>query len=123
MNFDWRKYLDVAESLSVADLGVDREACLRSSISRAYYAAFGSARSHARERRLRTRQSAAEHGEISVFFAKQYGDVGEEMAKILSRLRTNRNSADYDDACEDAESLSKESIVYTHRVLDLLATL
>jgi uncharacterized protein (UPF0332 family) len=123
MNFDWRKYLDVAESLSVADLGIDREACLRSAVSRAYYAAFGSARSRAREKRLRTRQSAAEHGEVSVFFAQQYGEVGLEIAKLLSRLRTNRNIADYDDVCEDAEGLSTESIAYAGQVLNLLATL
>ena len=123
MNFDWRKYLDVAESLSVADLGIDREACLRSSVSRAYYAAFGSARSRAREKRLRTRQSAAEHGEVSVFFAQQYGEAGEEIAKLLGRLRTNRNTADYDDVCEDAEGLSTDSIAYAGQVLNLLASL
>lgn len=123
MNFDWDKFLAVAEVLSSTDLGVDREACLRSSVSRSYYAAFGSARSHARGRRLQTRQSAAEHGEVSVFFAQKYGDTGGEIAKILSRLRTNRNIADYDDACEDVESISTESISYARRVLDLLATL
>jgi uncharacterized protein (UPF0332 family) len=123
MSFSWEKFLSVAEALANADIGADREACLRSAVSRAYYAAFGSARSRARERRLQTRQSAAEHGEVSVFFAQKYGDVGGEIAKHLSRLRTNRNIADYDDACEDAESLSTESIAYAHRVLNLLGTL
>jgi len=96
---------------------------LRSAVSRAYYAAFGSARFHARERRLHTRQSAAEHGEVSVFFAQKYGEAGGEIAKILSRLRTNRNIADYDDTCEDAEGLSTESIAYARQVLNLRATL
>jgi uncharacterized protein (UPF0332 family) len=123
MNFDWEKYLSVAEALSHADIGADREACLRSAVSRSYYAAFGSARSRARERRLHTRQSAAEHGEVSVFFAQRYGEEGGEIAKLLSRLRTNRNVADYDDACEDAESLSTDSIAYARQVLNLLATL
>ena len=123
MSFGWEKYLSVAEVLTGTDLGADREACLRSAVSRSYYAAFGSARSHARGRRLHTRQSAAEHGEVSVFFAQKYGEAGGEIAKILSRLRTNRNIADYDDACEDVEGLSTESIAYTRRVLDRLATL
>jgi uncharacterized protein (UPF0332 family) len=122
MSFSWVKYLSVAEALS-DHMDVDREACLRSAVSRAYYAAFGSARSHARERRLHTRQSAAEHGEVSVFFAQKYGDAGGEIAKLLSRLRTNRNIADYDDICEEAEGLSTESIAYAHRVLNLLVTL
>jgi uncharacterized protein (UPF0332 family) len=123
MNFSWERFLAVAEALSNVDFGADREACLRSSVSRAYFAAFGSARSRAREARLRTRQSAAEHGEVSVFFAQTYGDAGGEIAKHLGRLRTNRNIADYDDHCEDAESLSTESIAYARRVLNLLATL
>ena len=123
MSFRWEKFLAVAETLSNADLGADREACLRSAVSRAYYAAFGSARSHAREQRLRTRQSASEHGEVSVFIAQTYGDTGREIAKHLSRLRTNRNIADYDDVCEDAEGLSRESIAYARRVLNLLASL
>jgi uncharacterized protein (UPF0332 family) len=122
MSFRWEKFLEVAETLSSSDAGTDREACLRSAVSRAYYAAFGSARSRARERRLHTRQSAAEHGEVSVFFAQKYGDAGGEIAKLLSRLRTNRNIADYDDVCEDAERLSTESIAYAGRVLSLLAT-
>ncbi|MDP9359964.1 MAG: hypothetical protein M3P29_00790 [Acidobacteriota bacterium] len=123
MSFDWGAFLAVAEALANADIGVDREACLRSAVSRAYYAAFGSARHRARERRLQTRQSAAEHGEISIFFARQYGDAGIEIAKQLSRLRANRNIADYDDHCEDAEKLSAESLTYARQVLDLLATL
>jgi uncharacterized protein (UPF0332 family) len=123
MSFSWENFLSVAELLSNADSGADHEACLRSAVSRAYYAAFGSARSHARERRLQTRQSAAEHGEVSVFFAQKYGERGGEIAKILSRLRTNRNIADYDDDCADAEGLSVESITYARRVLNLLATL
>jgi uncharacterized protein (UPF0332 family) len=122
MSFGWETFLAVAEALS-AGIAADREACLRSAISRAYYAAFGSARSHARERRHRTRQSAAEHGEVSVFYAQKYGEDGAEIAKILGRLRTNRNIADYDDACENAESLSTESIAYARRVLTLLASL
>ena len=32
--------------------------------------------------------------------------LAKKSRRILSRLRTNRNIADYDDACEDAESLS-----------------
>ena len=123
MNFEWDKYLSVAEVLSGTDVEADREACLRSAVSRSYYAAFGSARSRARERRLKTRQSAAEHGEVSVFFAQKYGDTGAEIAKLLGRLRTNRNVADYDDVCEDAEGLSTESIAYAGQVLNLLATL
>ncbi len=46
-----------------------------------------------------------------------------EVAKLLGRLRTNRNIADYEDHCEDPEKLTEESLVYARRVLTLLATL
>src|ERR1700692_3570009 len=123
MSFDWAELLDVEEILSRADLGVSREACLRSAVGRSYYAAFGSARHHAREQRVHTRQSAAEHGEIAVIFAQQYGEAGMEIARLLSRLRANRNIADYEDHCEDTDKLTSESLVYARRVLTLLATL
>jgi hypothetical protein len=121
MSFDWAQLLAVAEALSESDFG-GREGCLRSAIGRSYFAAFGSARRRAREAR-RTRQSAAEHGEVSIFFARQYGDAGMEIAKLLGRLRSNRNAADYDDQCDDPETLSAESLTYARRVLTLLATL
>jgi len=123
MSFDWAEFLTVAEALSTADLTISREALLRSAVGRAYYAAFGTERHRARERRLQTRQSAAEHGEVSMFLSREYGETGAEIAKQLSRLRTNRNIADYEDECEDPERLAAESIMYARRVLTLLATL
>lgn len=72
---------------------------------------------------MQTRQSAAEHGEIAVIFAQQYGEAGTEIARLLSRLRANRNLADYEDHCEDSEKLTSESLLYARRVLTLLATL
>ena len=40
MAFDWTEYLTLAQEL----VQREEEACLRSAISRAYYAAFGKAR-------------------------------------------------------------------------------
>jgi uncharacterized protein (UPF0332 family) len=123
MSFEWSDFLPLAEELTAVDLNADREACLRTAIGRAYYAAFGMARQHARTLRLVTRQSAAEHGEIAAFYAKRYGEAGEEIAFTMSRLRNRRNAADYDDEVADVESICLQSIEDARDLLNLLATL
>jgi len=123
MSFDWRAYLILAETLVSSDLVVDREACLRSAISRAYYSAFASARQQSRERHGGVvRQSAAEHGEVAAFYAKR-GDAGGVIAAHLTRLRFLRNRADYDDDLDGAEAGAAEAIARATDVLNLLATL
>jgi uncharacterized protein (UPF0332 family) len=122
MSFEWSDFLAVADALLVAAPDVHREASLRTAISRAYYAAFGVARHGARATRLATRRSAAEHGEVAAFYAKQYGERGEQVAIVLGRLRNRRNAADYDDDLSDVETLCNLSIEDAHNLLILLAT-
>jgi uncharacterized protein (UPF0332 family) len=123
MSFDWRAYLVLAETLLSSELAIDREACLRSAMSRAYYAAFASARQHSRERHGGViRQSAAEHGEVATFYAKR-GDAGGVIAAHLTRLRFLRNRADYDDTIDGPEAGADEAIARAGDVLHLLATL
>jgi uncharacterized protein (UPF0332 family) len=123
MSFDWRDFLDVAEALVKFELGISREGLLRSAISRAYYAAFGTARSQAGVLRSATRKSAAEHGELITFYAKHFGAAGEQVAFLLNRLRTLRNAADYDAVLEDAGALCELTLKDAHALIDLLATL
>jgi hypothetical protein len=123
MSFDWSNFLPLAEELTAVDRDANREACLRTAISRAYYAAFGMARRSARTIRLTTRQSAAEHGEIAAFYTKRYGKTGEKIAIALGRLRNRRNAADYDDDFADVEDICLLSIEDARDLLQLLATL
>jgi uncharacterized protein (UPF0332 family) len=123
MSFEWSDFLAVADALLIAESDVHREASLRTAIGRAYYAAFGVARGRARSVRLATRRSAAEHGEVAAFYAKQYGERGEEVAIVLGRLRNRRNAADYDDELADVEAVCNLSIEDAHNLLTLLATL
>jgi uncharacterized protein (UPF0332 family) len=122
MSFDWSDFLPLADALTAADWDVNREASLRTAISRAYYAAFGMARRRVRSVRA-TRQSAAEHGEVASFYATRYGELGEEVATVLGRLRYRRNAADYDDDLAGVENLCSLSIEDAHNLLTLLATL
>jgi len=123
MSFAWDDLLPLSEALTSLDGDINREACLRTAISRAYYAAFGMARRGARTLRLATRQSAAEHGEIAAFYATRYGKIGEEIAIALGRLRNRRNAADYDDDFADVEDICLLSIEDARDLLRLLATL
>jgi len=123
MSFDWSAYLVLAETLASAELAGGREASYRSAASRAYYAAFATARQQSRQRHGGViRQSAAEHGEVAMFFAMR-GDTGGAIAIHLARLRFLRNRADYDDDLDGAEGIANEAIERAHQVLNLLASL
>jgi uncharacterized protein (UPF0332 family) len=123
MSFDWRAYLILAQALASAELPGGREASFRSAVSRAYYAAFATARQQSRQRHGGVvRQSAAEHGEVATFFASR-GDSGAAIAIHLARLRFLRNRADYDDDFGTSEMAAEEAIARAHVVLDLLAKL
>jgi uncharacterized protein (UPF0332 family) len=123
MSFDWRDFLEIADVLAKFELTGRREGLLRSAVSRAYYAAFGTARAQAASLRAATRQSAAEHGELVAFYSKRFGGAGEQVAFSLSRLRTFRNAADYDPTLEDAEALCELTLREAHGLIDLLASL
>jgi uncharacterized protein (UPF0332 family) len=123
MSFDWRAYLVLAQALASAELPGGREASLRSATSRAYYAAFATARGKSRERHGGViRKSAAEHGEVATFFALR-GETGGEIAAHLTRLRFLRNRVDYDDDLDSSEQIADEAIARAHQVLNIIATL
>lgn len=112
MKFDWSGYLDLAKELAVintSDAAKIVEAKLRSSISRAYYAAFCLPRNYLRDYLEDPRLSKArsddvnEHQYVAQEF-KNYDSRNKKMIEIgknLSRLRALRNKADYDDVFSD----------------------
>lgn len=120
MSFDWRTYLVLAQALASAELPGGPEARFRSATSRAYYAAFATARRQSRERHGGViRKSAAEHGEVATFFALR-GETGGEIAVHLARLRFLRNRVDYDDDLDSSEQIAGEAIARARQVLSLL---
>ena len=120
MSFEWSDFLTLADALTTIDSGANREASLRTAISCAYYAAFGEARLRLRSVRMATRRSAAEHGEIAMFYATRYGEQGAEVAAVLGRLRNRRNAADYDDDFAGVEAICNQSIEDARNLLALL---
>jgi uncharacterized protein (UPF0332 family) len=127
MSFDWTEYLSLAETLGglhVSGPIVSIEAQQRSSVSRAYYAAFILARNRLRDvDRVPIPQTGAAH----IFVAQQYGNhpdpVRQQIGTLLTRLRGARNTCDYDDVVTDLSGLSRRAVRRAARVIADLARL
>ena len=127
MSFAWADYLDVADYLAAsAGAGPSAESYYRSSISRAYYGVFCSARNLLRdEDRVRFPSPPARN--IHTFVHDQYrrhlDKTRRKIGQDLNRLRLARNQADYDDSIGNIVSVSTTSIVRARNVLRLLNNL
>ena len=121
MNFDWKEYLDLAQELAGRGaMGSTEEARLRSAISRAYYASYGKARS----------QSSAppnfvgsEHTFLWNQFKNSSNLTRKEIGTEGSRLRRDRNLADYEDVVTTLPSLAAKALVRSGKILNLLKKL
>jgi len=100
MNFDWCEYLNIARELAgQATASSSAEAKKRSAISRAYYAAFCSARNYLRDKDLDQdiRAGGDVHGYVRKQFKISKNKVRREIGEDLARLIAKRNLADYED--------------------------
>lgn len=103
VNFSWPEYLNVAKHLSGKSCVTITEARLRSSIGRAYYAAFCEARNYLRDvdhdPNLSTSnpQRNKTHWYVIRSFRNSTDPQRRQVAKLLSLLRDRRNEADYQD--------------------------
>ena len=96
--FDWREYLDLANSLAGQPGGAASipfsEATSRCAVSRAYYAAFCHARNYAQQHLGYVAGNvASDHGTLRRHYLR-HGMI--EVAEALDRLRAQRNRCDYD---------------------------
>jgi len=106
MRFDWSEYFNLAQELAAtnSDSSANRDAKLRSAISRAYYSTFCLARNYLRDiekdpRLFRKNRDINEHQYVAEEFI-YHRSKNKNMVKIgenLSSLRELRNKADYED--------------------------
>lgn len=99
MTFDWEDYLRLAEALlrERSRLSLE-EACLRSAISRAYYAAFVRARNFATDRDgFIPSHTGADHRRVNKHFKSSPDRMRRQIGTNLNRIRGCRASADYED--------------------------
>ncbi len=104
MSFDWAQYIVLAETLyRSAETSAEREACLRSAISRAYYGAYGLAREVAAMGGAQLKGSYKDHGIVTAYFSNSSQPSYRQISLELRRLRRARNQADYDDLYQDLD--------------------
>ena len=111
MPFDWREYLALARDLGrCSGSSYSTEAASRTSVSRAYYAAFCYARNYA-ENKLgfqRTRK-AQDHGLLRNYL-RNLGAAWEEISEYLEDLYKWRCQCDYDDDIQNLDVLVSSAI-------------
>jgi len=121
--FDWSDYLVLARELgSSRPVPAPREARLRASISRAYYAAFCSAKNHLRDVDGDTGIPDQDvHTYVRAKFANSPTVARQRVGSDLDRLFRARVFADYFDEFPGVRQKTVISLEYASRVLHNLS--
>jgi len=130
MSFDWLHFLDLASELSdQANTSKHKEAKLRSSISRAYYAIFHKSRQHLEDKwGISVYRDGRAHQQIPYEFANKQATDGskqrkqERISENLTRMHWNRIRADYWERCKSLEKTAQENIAKARQVISDLCS-
>ena len=125
MSFDWLEYLNVAQELAgQPDRASNEEAKLRSSISRAYYAAFIKARNFLRDNEgMVISNQPRVHEYVPRQFEQSRDKKRQQIGYKLRDMRHIRNQADYDDVVLHLPELSKKTLKLARQVILRLESL
>lgn len=115
MGFDWVEYFNLAKKLYQKAGTFTRcsdEACQRSAISRAYYAAFCEARNLAETHdKIKLTHKAEDHEIVKNHFINcKYDKRRKKVGVQLDRLRNSRNTADYKDKFSNIKMFARAAI-------------
>ncbi len=132
MRFEWSEYLNLAQELAAtnSDSSANREAKLRSAISRAYYSTFCLARNYLRDIEkdrtfFRKNRDIKEHQYVAEEFIN-HRIKNKNMVKIgenLSRLRELRNKADYEDTMFNLPTQARTALKLADNIISALSNL
>jgi hypothetical protein len=89
--FDWSEYLKLAQELASRK----EEACLRSSLSRAYYYVYNLALTRAERNGFISVQGESTHGQLWRLFSQSPEPECINLGQIALRLKEKREKADY----------------------------
>ena len=121
MTFNWADYYRLSNSLVENQPVTHDEAALRCAVSRSYYAAFCSARDWAVGHvRLVVSGRGTDHEIVRKHFLNSGNIDRRQIGLWLSRLRDDRNTADYDTSAQVQESMAKKSVQQAKNLLDRL---
>ena len=122
MKFDWSEYFNLANELIKTDAN---EAKQRSSISRAYYAAFCLARNYLRDYLGYTKLSRRDFdANVHQYVAEEFNKFDPknkrmiEIGRDLGRLRSFRNNADYEDTIFSLQKNTQMSLQLARNIID-----
>jgi len=126
MSFDWTQYYQVARLL-LGRAGSDAtdEAKQRSAISRAYYAVFNLALEYINviEGEDAIPRNRDVHYAVGEYFQNRRDRSSQEIGTHLSRLRQERNRADYRSDMRDLEKIANDCLSRANLVMQLLGKL
>ncbi len=120
MRFDWKKYLELAEYLvQKSDELPDPEACFRSSVSRAYYAAFCITRGYMREKAGKEYIGGDAHSKVREHLKKSGEKLKRTVANQLQGIHFNRIKADYYDniSRENPRAMAYKSVAMAKKII------
>lgn len=127
MSFNWSEYLSLAEVLGgvpVSGAPPSAEAQQRAAVSRAYYAAFASARNRLRDSDgIAIPPGGNPHHLVTSEYEKGPEPLRTGIGISLHRLRVDRNRCDYDDIVENLTRTMLRSLTGAAQVLADLARL
>lgn len=124
--FDWTEYLKLAKKLAgQTNISPSKEAMLRSSVSRAYYAVFCKTRNYLRY--IEMDNSIPQGGKVHQYvinkFINSKDNQRREIGINLDRLRVDRNRVDYDDSVKNLSSMADMDLKIAQKILSILETL
>ena len=124
--FDWTEYLKLAKKLAgQTGISPSREAMLRSSVSRAYYAVFCKTRNYLRD--IEMDSSIPRDGKVHQYVINKFRNSKDDQYRrigiYLDRLRVDRNRVDYDDSVEGLLSMANMDLKIAQKILSMLETL
>ncbi|GAB4409013.1 MAG: hypothetical protein Kow00106_02350 [Anaerolineae bacterium] len=117
--FDWSEYYLLAKSLA----GQDDEASQRSAVSRAYYAAFCSARNQLRQEGESIPNTGKAHEVVWDHYQNNPEKRRRQIGQQGKRLRRKRNRADYDDEIVNLDHVVRDAMETADSLLSLLRSL
>ena len=130
MSFDWNEYFLLAKELAGdSGLSSNKEARMRSAISRAYYSVLIQARDKASELAGKTYPTVSKgtfQWTIKTLFNYAKADnnqAAKEVGEGLKRLKINRERADYGDHIENLKSELESTMIETERLIGIVREL
>ncbi len=125
MSFNWSDFLALAVSLQQnPTVPGPQEASLRTAISRAYYAAFRSARDFAETQEgFAPTHSGQDHWLVRQHYQNRADTIHRKIGTNLGRLYDNRRKADYDHTVSGLPPMAQSSVQVAANILSDLSSI